>query len=65
MLDGLTRAPHPRRNRTGIENDSNNNGSFGYVMLIGLLGSLFAFSGYEAGAHMVCWRHALRHEPRA
>lgn len=24
----------------------------GYVMLVGLLGALFAFSGYEAGAHL-------------
>lgn len=40
------------RNRTGVYNDTNQDGSFGYVLLIGLLGSLFAFSGYEAGAHM-------------
>ena len=34
-------------NGTGIP-DAN----FGYVMLLGLLNALFAFSGYEAGAHM-------------
>jgi amino acid transporter len=34
-------------NSTGID-DKN----FGYVCLIGLLSALFAFSGYEAGAHM-------------
>ena len=35
------------RNRTGLGDNH-----FGYVILIGLLSSLFSFSGYEAGAHM-------------
>ena len=35
------------RNRTGLHDNN-----FGYVILIGLLSSLYSFSGYEAGAHM-------------